>query len=197
MTLVLLNPLQQTLGFHVHKSIMLAAKGRHSIYSQVISMNNTKLTSDVSFNLILALISVFFFYQSFHITDDGSLGSSASIPIMACGMMLLSSLITLFKSFKLDSLNKTIIPRTVYFVLISILVYSIAIEVIGFIITSFIFIAVLIFFINKSAATRSIFLSFMVVVITYLVFRIIFKVMLPEGVIPEREILFYLKSVII
>lgn len=157
-------------------------------------MNRMCITSEQFFNLLLLVFSSFFLYHAFHITEDSGLGSSASIPIMSCSVMVMASLMALGKSIFSSVRPVEKIPRAVFLVLLMILLYSLFLEDVGFLISSLVFIGVLVFAINGSRLVTSFALALLVVLVTYLVFRIVFKVMLPEGMIPEREILFYLKN---
>lgn len=157
-------------------------------------MSRINLSSEQVFNFLLLAFSCYFLNQAFHITEDSSLGSSASIPIMAFSVMVVASAITLVKSLFGEVARPEKIPKAIFLVLLMILLYSLFIEQIGFLISSLVFIGVLVFFIHGARLITSFSIALLVVLATYLIFRIVFTVLLPEGVVPEREILFFLKE---
>ena len=72
-----------------------------------------------------------------------------------------------------------------------------ALETVGFIITAFVFLFATLRYLHKSSWQRSFLLAFMVLVIIYVIFRLIFQVVLPEGIVPEREIMAWVEDLFI
>ena len=68
-------------------------------------------------------------------------------------------------------------------------VYAFLLEPLGFIPTSFLFLLALIRLLSRRRLLFCTALSASGVAIIYLVFRVVFTVILPEGLVPEREII--------
>jgi hypothetical protein len=70
-----------------------------------------------------------------------------------------------------------------------ILAYGITLESVGFLISSFGFLFGGILLLYRKGPAKALGLSLLSIVLVYIIFRLIFRVILPEGIIPERRIL--------
>ncbi len=94
----------------------------------------------------------------------------------------------------IDRLRTEILPATVVVFCLLILLYSLALDVLGFIPSSFLFLLASITFLQGGRFKRALGLSLLSILCVYVVFRLVFQVVLPEGLIPERAIIAWIQS---
>ena len=82
-----------------------------------------------------------------------------------------------------------ILPQVAVVFSVFILGYSLLLKPLGFVLASFLFLLVSTWFLEGGRFKRSLLLSVVSIVAVYIVFRLVFQVVLPEGIIPERSIM--------
>jgi hypothetical protein len=82
--------------------------------------------------------------------------------------------------------RKEVLPPAVVVFSAFILGYSLLLQPLGFLLASFLFLVVSTWFLEAGRFRRAVLLSTISIVGVYVVFRLIFQVVLPEGLIPER-----------
>ncbi|MEC8082003.1 MAG: tripartite tricarboxylate transporter TctB family protein, partial [Pseudomonadota bacterium] len=80
-------------------------------------------------------------------------------------------------------------PPIVGIVMALILIFAIMLESLGFILSSFFFLFVGIQFLYQKSVLTTLTITVLSLVVVYIIFRLVFQVVLPEGIVPEREIL--------
>ncbi len=154
----------------------------------------TRRPGEAIFTLLLALASIGLFIKAYGISGLEALSSPGALPMAATGTMSLTAIYIAWKAFRAkpngsETMKRHILPPAVVAGIIAIMGYALLLQPLGFILTSFLFLAGLI----KMLSARSLFFCAWVaalnVLIIYLVFRVVFSVLMPEGIVPEREIL--------
>ena len=153
---------------------------------------STRKPGEVIFTLALTLGSVFLFWQSYQISGFSSLSSAGALPIAASVVMVISSSIALIKTMKLPINSEIrffrhIMPPIVGVVIALIVLFAIMLEPIGFIISALVFLFLGVTFLQRSSILFTTVITLVCLISVYFIFRIIFQVVLPEGIIPERE----------
>ncbi len=153
-----------------------------------------KRPGEALFMAFLALASFGLLLKAYGIAGFESMSSPGALPMAAAGVMTATALVIAWQTFRAapdptETLREHILPVSVIIAIIAITAYAFLLQPLGFLITSFLFLFVLI----KALSGRGLFFCAWVsaanVLLIYLVFRIIFTVLMPEGVVPERDIL--------
>ena len=141
------------------------------------------------FSILLVLFSGFLFFESYKISQFKSLVTSGAMPMFASTLMFVSSIFILINTF---SKNKTLkqnsfqvikylFPlRFILFVLL-IFLYTFVIQYLGFLLASGIFLFISVWSLWEKGALPAILISLSSIASIYLLFRIVFKVILPIG----------------
>jgi putative tricarboxylic transport membrane protein len=158
-----------------------------------------KQPGETLFGLLMVAVSVFLLWQAYSISGLSKLSSPGTFPMSAAFIMLVFSCVTVVSNYKQKSVKYSfaqfrdaIVPNLVSFMIALILAYAVFLESVGFLVTSFSFLFLAIWVLNKSSMVRTFFLALLSVLVIYVVFRLAFSVVLPEGVVPEGEILAYI-----
>jgi len=126
-------------------------------------------------------------YYSVDISGLSSTSSPGSIPVLAAVFLLISSLYTLIKTAKMakpaadDSFTNLITPRLFLLYACITLTYILTINQFGFLASSLAFLFFSILILYRHGPLLSILISINVLAIIYVVFRLMFKVILPEA----------------
>ncbi|WP_417507461.1 tripartite tricarboxylate transporter TctB family protein [Marinomonas gallaica] len=146
------------------------------------------------FSVLLVIFSVFILWRAYLISGFSELSSAGAIPLGASAMMVITSCIALAQSLKTPAVEgarffQHCFPVVVGFVMALVAVYAVLLEQLGFIATSFAFLFIALRALTRRSTLWVLGLTLVSLVIIYVIFRLIFQIILPEGIIPEREIL--------
>jgi putative tricarboxylic transport membrane protein len=145
---------------------------------------------ELVFCLLLMVLSLVLAHQAWSIAGFTSLSSAGVFPMLATGAMLASGALILldtarrtpaaergaFKAFLAD----TVSPRIAGFAVL-IVGYMLALQPLGFILSSFLFLSAGMIFLNRGRILLTLALSAASVAIIYVLFRYVFVVVLPRG----------------
>lgn len=160
-----------------------------------------KKPGETLFGFLVLAFSLFLFWQSYQISGFTALSSPGAFPLAASGIMVIASCISLLKDLRrppseggFEVFWSNVLPPIVSIIIAVIFIMGIVLETLGFIISALIFLIISIQFLHQKGLARSILLSVLAITVIYIVFRLIFSVILPEGIIPEREIISWIES---
>ncbi|SFD17664.1 tripartite tricarboxylate transporter TctB family protein [Tropicimonas isoalkanivorans] len=156
--------------------------------------NNTRKPGEAIFALLLALLSLGALVKAYGISGFEGLSSPGAFPMAAAAVMLLSALVVTVNTLRASRDSDTemfrdILPANAVMMAGLILLYAIALRPLGFLPTSLIFLFVSTLILAKRGVIFAAVVSVLSLAIIYIVFRLVFSVLMPEGVVPEREIL--------
>lgn len=141
------------------------------------------------FSILLVLFSGFLFFESYKISQFKSLVTSGAMPMFASTLMFVSSIFILINTFSKDKtlkqnsfqVIKYLFPlRFILFVLL-VFLYTFVIQYLGFLLASGIFLFISVWSLWEKGALPAILISLSSIASIYLLFRIVFKVILPIG----------------
>lgn len=158
--------------------------------------HNTRRPGEIVFNAALFGFSLFMFWQAYQISGFSALSSAGAFPMAMSAIMVVTSSVVLIRSVGLASpgggftaFRKEVLPPAVLVFSLFILAYSVTLKSLGFLLASFLFLLVSIGYLERGRIGRTLLLAVVSIVGVYVVFRLVFQVVLPEGIIPERAIL--------
>jgi putative tricarboxylic transport membrane protein len=144
------------------------------------------------FGLIMVVISVGIFWQAYAIAGFSALSSPGAFPIAAAAMMVAGALTVAYGNLKNTAPrdDAPILPVTVALFTGLVIVYALLLSPLGFLPASFLFLfAGMRLLYPRGGWLRSGIIALGALVAIYVIFRLVFQVILPEGIVPEREIL--------
>ncbi|MBK9080701.1 MAG: tripartite tricarboxylate transporter TctB family protein [Rhizobiales bacterium] len=151
------------------------------------------------FSLLVAAFSLFLLWKAYEIDGFSSLSSSGALPMGAAATMVVSSFVIAWKTVKseqdkAETFWTNILPRDVWIGVALIVGYAVLLVPLGFLPTSFIFLVAMI----KALSGRPMFFCLWTSAVTlasiYIVFRLVFAVLMPEGIVPEGQIIAWFGS---
>ncbi len=152
-----------------------------------------RLPGELVFSMLLIAFSLFLLWQAYAISGFESLTSAGAFPMVAAGVMLISAAFALRDTTKSkihagnegESLPQQFIrqiaPGMLVLFVIAITVYMVALETVGFILSSYLFLLVSMWILGSRKLFLNIWVSALVLAAVYLIFQTIFSVVLPTG----------------
>lgn len=122
------------------------------------------------------------------------LSAPRSIPVATTLAMVVSATLILLKTVKLpldlaEALTRDILPVTVILFAVLLTAYGVLLRPLGFLPTSALFLIAAIKILGKRGWLWTIGVSLGSLIIIWLVFRIVFSVLMPAGILPEAELI--------
>lgn len=155
-----------------------------------------RLPGEIVFSALMLIISMVLFWNAYRISGFAAKSSPGSFPLAATAVMVIASLVGLARTLAMPAtgggwraFRHRVIPNIVIVFAGLILLYGIALESIGFVLTSLAFLFAGMVLLYRRGIGPALFWAVVSVIVVYIVFRLVFQVVLPEGIIPERRIL--------
>ena len=159
----------------------------------------TRKPGERLFCFLLVMGSTYLFWQAYNISGLSSLSSPGAFPLASATVMVLASCVAFLNTLKSPAAEGVrfvyhCFPPVVAIIMALILVYSIVLDSLGFILSSFAFLFISIQFLYRRSVLTTLTITLLSLIVVYIVFRLVFQVVLPEGIVPEREILSAIES---
>jgi len=159
-----------------------------------------RLPGERLFSLLLVALSLFLFYEATKISGFEGLSAPGSFPMFATGSMVITAVIVALQTFRLPESDehgwRAILPGFVIFMAVMMIFYALALKPVGFLPTSFVFLLISTKVMMRSSLAKAALISALSLALVYVVFRLIFSVLMPEGIVPEREIIAGMRSIL-
>lgn len=144
------------------------------------------------FGLIMVVISVGIFWQAYAIAGFSALSSPGAFPMAAAATMVVGALIVAYGNLRniAPREDAQILPLTIALFTALVIAYALLLSPLGFLPASFLFLfAGMRLLYPRGGWLRTGIIALGALVSIYVIFRLVFQVVLPEGVVPEREII--------
>lgn len=146
------------------------------------------------FALLVAAASIGLLFKAYGIAGFESLSSAGALPMGATAVMAFSAIVIAWKTWASpkatdETVAKDILPPAVWIGMILITTYAFLLVPLGFLPTSFLFLAIMIRALSRRSIFFCIWVSAVSLAAIYLIFRVVFTVIMPEGIVPEGQIL--------
>ncbi|MCP1170654.1 tripartite tricarboxylate transporter TctB family protein [Limimaricola litoreus] len=156
-----------------------------------------KKPGETAFALFLVGLSGFLLWQAWGIAGFEALSSPGAFPMAVTFTMLLSSGPILFRTLRVADraplrFFTDIAPPVILIMFAMMLGYAFLLKPLGFLPTSLAFLTLSILGLRRRGLAWSFGVSLVSLALVYLVFRIVFTVLMPQGIVPEGEILAWL-----
>lgn len=154
---------------------------------------------ELVFNLAMVLGSLFLLWSAYGISGFEALSAPGAVPMVTTAIMAICGGLILLETLRkskvtAEKLERDILPMPVIVTIAAIAAYALALKPLGFLPTSFLFLTGLIAYLARYSLLRSALLSLAIVAFIYLLFRVVFTVLMPPGIVPEAEILAWVKA---
>ena len=159
----------------------------------------TRKPGEVAFAVIVTVLSAVLLNSAYGISGFEALSAPGSVPMATTAVMLIASLIVLRKTLRRPkeegmTFGKDILPLRVIILMAMLVAFGIAFTSLGFIPTTAIFLVIAMKFLAKRSWPQTLLVAFGSLVAIWLIFRVVFTVLLPAGIVPEAEMLQFFRN---
>lgn len=158
-----------------------------------------RLPGEGLFSLLLLTVSLFLFYTATQISGLEGLSAPGTFPMFATAMMSITAALITWRTLRLPLTDehgwRAVLPGFVIFMTILMGFYAFALKPVGFLPTSFVFLTISTRIMTRGSLAHAMLVSALSLAVVYVVFRLIFTVLMPEGILPEREIIAYVSGI--
>lgn len=151
---------------------------------------------EVVFTVLMLVASLYLFRHAYGISGFSALSSPGAFPMAATGAMVVAALCVLARTLSMPAaerglapLRARILPNIVAAFALLIVVYGALLETLGFVLASLGFLFAAMWLLHRRGPGVALGWAVLSIALVYIVFRLVFQVILPEGVLPERRIL--------
>ncbi|WP_209007298.1 tripartite tricarboxylate transporter TctB family protein [Roseibium litorale] len=154
---------------------------------------------ELAFAGFLLAASLYLLYSAYGIAGFEALSSPGAVPMATTAVMVISALIVVIRTAKLhtfanETISGSILPRTVIIFTGLLIAYGLLLKPLGFLPTSALFLIASIRILSDRGWGFVFAVSTGSLLLIWLVFRIIFTVLMPAGIVPEAEFIQFFRD---
>lgn len=156
---------------------------------------------ELIFAAFLTCASLFLLYSAYGISGFESLSAPGAIPMATTFAMVVTSILVLIRTFRAKPEAEgrffvDVLPARIAIIAAMLIAYAFALQPLGFLPTSAIFLILSIKYLTQKSWLFSIGIGLFSLIGIYMVFRIVFTVLMPAGIVPEGEILAFVRALL-
>ncbi|SMY06944.1 tripartite tricarboxylate transporter TctB family protein [Flavimaricola marinus] len=147
---------------------------------------------ELGFAVFLTVASLGLLYSAYGISGFKALSSPGSIPMATSLVMVISALVVAVRTARLprvagETLSKDILPMMVVVFVGFLVLFGVLLKPLGFLPTAALFLIAAFKLLSGKSWAHALTMAFVSLLVIWLVFRILFTVLLPAGIVPEAE----------
>ena len=159
---------------------------------------------EVTFAAIMALVSGYLVWTAWGIENPfgpNGLSSPRSIPLATTTVMVIAAVLIVINTLRLpldraETIARDILPVTVILFAVFLVLYGVLLKPLGFLPTSALFLVVAIKLLARRGWGWTLSISLFSLLLIWLIFRIVFTVLMPSGIVPEAELIQFFRNLI-
>lgn len=161
----------------------------------------TRRPGEAGFTLILLGASLVLLWNAYGISGFDGLSSPGTIPMATTFIMCIAAAMVAFRTVRLprlktETMAEYIVPLVIVLMGLLLLAYAALLKPLGFLPTSALFLTSAIKLLWRRGWGITLLVSLGSLAAIYVVFRLIFTVLMPAGIVPEGEMLQILRNLI-
>lgn len=157
---------------------------------------------EIVFAAIMVLASAYLVRDAWGIENPfgpNGLSSPRSIPLATTSVMAVSALLILVNTARLpldrsETILRDILPVTVMLFAAFLVLYGVLLKPFGFLPTSALFLIIAIKLLARRGWVWTLSVSLFSLLLIWLIFRIVFTVLMPSGIVPEAEVIQFFRG---
>ncbi|MCO6384665.1 tripartite tricarboxylate transporter TctB family protein [Oceanicola sp. 502str15] len=147
---------------------------------------------ELVFTLLLCLASLYLLWSAYGIAGFDALSSPGAVPMGTTAIMVIASVILLARTARLprvlgEKLGDEVLPWVVLIFAGLLVVFSLLLQPLGFLPTAFLFLVAAIKILGRRSWGFTLTVSLASLVVIWVIFRVVFTVLMPSGIVPEAE----------
>ncbi|MER0240295.1 tripartite tricarboxylate transporter TctB family protein [Fulvimarina sp. MAC8] len=159
----------------------------------------TRRPGEAAFSVFLAVASATLLWSAYGISGFESLSAPGAVPMATTAVMVGTTVIILARTLRKprasdETIARHILPPVVLILAAMLVAYAFLLVPLGFLPTSALFLVLAIKLLARRGWLFTLAVSLASLLVVYGLFRLVFTVLMPPGVVPEGEILALLRG---
>lgn len=156
---------------------------------------------ELLFAAVMLLASLGLLWSAYGISGFEALSGAGSVPMATTFVMVVTAAIVTVRTARLpldtaETIAKDILPGVVLVFAVFLIAYGLLLGPLGFLPTSALFLIATIKILSKRGWGWTLLVSLGSLVVVWLIFRIVFTVLMPAGIVPEAEFIQFFRDLI-
>ena len=154
---------------------------------------------ELAFAILLILASLGLLWSAYGISGFDALSGAGTVPMATTFIMFVTAGLVVLRTARLsvvagESFRKDIFPGVVVVFALFLLAYGILLKPLGFLPTSALFLTAAIKILAHRGWVWTLSVSLGSLIVIWLIFRIVFTVLMPAGIVPEAEFIQFFRN---
>lgn len=156
---------------------------------------------ELGFALILTAASLYLLYSAYGISGFTALSGPGAIPMATTFVMVVAAGIVALRTWRLprittETLGRDILPGMVILFIGFLIVFGLLLKPLGFVPTAALFLTIAIKVLARRGWGYTLAVALGSLVVIWIVFRVVFTVLLPAGILPEAEFIQFFRNLL-
>ncbi|MGX0901664.1 putative tricarboxylic transport membrane protein [Roseovarius sp. MBR-79] len=156
---------------------------------------------ELGFALFLSLASLFLLYSAYGISGFEALSAPGAVPMATTFVMVIAALVVTVRTARLpkvttETLARDILPGMVMLFIGFLIVFGLLLQPLGFVPTAALFLTLAIKVLARRGWGYTLVVALGALILIWIVFRVVFTVLLPSGILPEAEFIQFFRSLL-
>ena len=156
---------------------------------------------ELGFALVLLVASIALLWSAYGISGFEALSAPGTVPMATTLVMVITALAVVLRTAPLprvsgETLSRDILPGVVIVFVLFLLAYALLLRPLGFLPTSALFLIAAIKILSRRSWAFTLTVALGSLILIWLIFRIVFTVLMPSGIVPEAEFIQYFRNLI-
>lgn len=156
---------------------------------------------ELGFALILTAASLYLLYSAYGISGFTALSGPGAIPMATTFVMVVAAGIVALRTWRLprittETLGRDILPPMVILFIGFLIVFGLLLKPLGFVPTAALFLMIAIKVLARRGWGYTLAVALGSLIVIWIVFRVVFTVLLPAGILPEAEFIQFFRSLL-
>lgn len=156
---------------------------------------------ELGFALFLTAASLFLLYSAYGISEFEALSAPGAIPMATTFVMAVSALLVTVRTSRLprvttETLSKDILPGMVILFVAFLILFGLLLKPLGFVPTAALLLTVAIKVLAQKGWGYTLAVSLGSLIAIWIIFRVVFTVLLPAGIVPEAEFIQFFRTLL-
>jgi hypothetical protein len=149
---------------------------------------------ELIFGALMVIGSLVLLWNAYGISGFEALSAPGTVPMATTAVMVVTSAIILLRDLRLprvagESMAKDILPGVVLIIALMLVAYGFLLQPLGFLPTSALFLIAALKLLARRGWLWTVSISIGSLLLVWIIFRIVFSVLMPAGIVPEAELI--------
>ena len=149
---------------------------------------------ELVFGAVMVIASLVLLWNAYGISGFEALSAPGSVPMATTAVMVVTALVIFLRDLRLprvagETVARDILPGTVVIIALMLVAYGFLLKPLGFLPTSALFLIAALKILARRGWLWTIGVSLGSLLLIWIVFRIVFTVLMPAGIVPEAEVI--------